>query len=145
LFINRTPISEACQGVLNTLKEFGLESFIEKKCLDEIRKWTRQFSVDEYIQMVFKISNVKYAVMTNIPYETDERAVWINTKLEKSQLVTDKFKSALRIDLFMLSDWKAICDIIVRDNFEPTKDGLREYLEKWIQIMSPEYLMVYNS
>ncbi len=90
---------------------------------------------------IFKKSNVKYVVMTNIPYDENEKKIWLNS-VDKSCLTNKHFRSALRIDLFMKREWQPIADILTNERFEPTKDGLREYLEKWIKIMSPEYLMV---
>ena len=90
---------------------------------------------------IFKKSNVKYVVMTNIPYDENEKKIWLNS-VDKSCLTNKHFRSALRIDLFMKREWQPIADILTNERFEPTKYGLREYLEKWIKIMSPEYLMV---
>lgn len=78
--------------------------------------------------------------MTNIPYASNEKDVWIN-QTNNSELKNDRFRTALRIDLFMQEDWSLIADILVKDGFESSKEGLTAYLEKWIQIMSPEYLM----
>ena len=80
LFIKRSPISEACQGVLTTLKEFGLEHLIQARSLQGIRKWTEQFSSDEYVQRVFELAKVKYVVMTNIPYDPVEKQKWVDSK-----------------------------------------------------------------
>ena len=78
--------------------------------------------------------------MTNIPYADNEKKVWLNSN--NSNLTNKYFRSALRIDLFMKKEWQPIADILKNEGFEQTKEGLRKYLEKWIEIMSPEYLMV---
>lgn len=142
LFIKRSPISEACQGVITTLKEFGLAQFVKARNLQGIRKWTEQFSSDVYVEKIFKLANVKYCVMTNIPYEEAEKQKWLQSS-DKVALTNSYFRSALRIDAFLQSDWQVIADILASDGFEQTKQGLSQYLEKWIAIMSPEYLMVY--
>lgn len=53
LFINRSPISEACQGVLTTLKELGQS--VETKSLDKIRKWTNDFPIESYVDKVIML------------------------------------------------------------------------------------------
>lgn len=57
LFINRSPISESCQGVLTVLHELGLEKYIETRDLDKIRNWIGKFSADEYVDLVRKNLN----------------------------------------------------------------------------------------
>ncbi len=52
LFVKRSPISEACQGVITTLNELGLGGLVNAKKLEPIREWTRSFSVDEYVEKV---------------------------------------------------------------------------------------------
>ena len=80
--------------------------------------------------------------MTNIPYADNERDVWLKCK-DTSKLRNKYFRSALRIDLFMKNEWEPIAEILQNEGFEKTKEGLTNYLEKWIDIMSPEYLMVF--
>jgi hypothetical protein len=52
LFVQRSPISEACQGVITTLTEFGLQELVEARDLNRVRKWAEQFSLDQYVQKV---------------------------------------------------------------------------------------------
>ncbi len=99
------------------------------------------FTIELFNYKVFKLSNVKYVVMTNIPYAENEKNIWLSSK-DKSTLTNKHFRSALRIDLFMKKEWDPIADILLSEGFEQTKEGLSKYLEKWIKIMSPEYLMV---
>ena len=39
LFIKRTPISEACRGVITTLKKLGLNQYIQNRDLNVIRNY----------------------------------------------------------------------------------------------------------
>ena len=80
--------------------------------------------------------------MTNIPYAAAERRVWLDKLVDRSKLTNEYFKSALRIDAFLQNDWRLVADILSAEGFEETRDGLRKYIETWIEIMSPEYLMV---
>ena len=82
--------------------------------------------------------------MTNIPYADDEKKVWLDSTTANNvhNLRNDRFRSALRIDVFLQSDWSVMAEILVRKGFEATKKGLHDYLEMWIKIMSPEYMIV---
>src|ERR1051326_8363870 len=47
LFLQRSPMSEACRGVLTTLNALGLD--VRKRDLGAIRKWFAGWRVEEYI------------------------------------------------------------------------------------------------
>ena len=40
LFVERSPLSEACTGVVSTLEALGLTEALERRSLSEIRKWS---------------------------------------------------------------------------------------------------------
>jgi len=74
LFIERSPVSEACRGVLTVLQAFGLD--VGKRDLTDIRSHLNAMPVDAYVNKVFELSNVKSVIMTNDPFDDVERAVW---------------------------------------------------------------------
>lgn len=87
LFVQRTPLSEAARGVITTLERLGWwngsknhnkATFTED--LDAIRaleqKFVRERGAEEYCEMIFCLAGVRYAVMTNIPFEPDEARHW---------------------------------------------------------------------
>lgn len=82
--------------------------------------------------------------MTNIPYDESEKKVWLNSTAANKvdALHNDRFHSALRIDAFLKNDQKLISNILVTNGFEASENGLRDYLENWIKIMSPDYIIV---
>ena len=75
LFIKRTPISEACRGVITTLKKLGLNQYIQNRDLNGIRNYLLNINysnINVYIEQVFNLSNVDYTIMTNQIFEKDE-------------------------------------------------------------------------
>jgi hypothetical protein len=82
--------------------------------------------------------------MTNIPYVEAEKKVWLDSPSANNvdSLRNERFRSALRIDAFLQNDDNVIGEILTKRGFEATNKGLRDYLEKWIKIMSPEYMIV---
>src|SRR5579862_6736302 len=62
LFIERTPISEACRGILTTLQKLGLDP--NEKTLDKYRKYFAQQDPSKFIDKVMAVSNVKSITMT---------------------------------------------------------------------------------
>lgn len=97
LFIKRSPISEACRGVLTVLDKLGLD--VTARSLKDYRAWFASRSLDEHVDRVFDVANLKSVVMTNDPFDSAERAVW-----EQGFAGDERFHAVLRIDP-LLNDW----------------------------------------
>ena len=82
LFIDRSPLSEACRGVIETLVALGLEDEVHARDLDGIRRWYHAFrekglsGSEEFCSKVYQIAGVRYAIMTNVPFDTNEAKYW---------------------------------------------------------------------
>ena len=97
LFLERSPISEACRGVLTALNALGLD--VGSRDLDAYRRYFAGRNAHEHIDTVFQCAGLKSVVMTNDPFDPVESAVW------EQQFDGDlRFHAALRIDP-LLNDW----------------------------------------
>ena len=82
LFVDRTPISEACRGVISTLVAFGLTKEVHSRDLSAVRKFYKKFrdngvdGAEKFSEMVFRKAGIRYAVMTNIPFDPTETQHW---------------------------------------------------------------------
>ena len=139
LFVLRTPISEACRGVLTTCKKLGLHNEIKKRDLNEIRKYfdnikSNPDNYDNYIETIFKLSNVDYTVMTNQIFELNELKYLENYKENK------RFRSSLRIDNLII-DFENSSRFISDFGYSPDIEGVKNYIRYWNKKLKPEYLM----
>src|SRR6266567_1931541 len=75
LFIERTPLSEACRGVITTLSKLGLDP--SDKDLNRMRKFFAQQDPSRYIDKVMELSNVRSITMTNAVFDDNERNRWL--------------------------------------------------------------------
>src|SRR6266700_3055990 len=57
LFLQNSPISEACRGVLTTLNALGLEP--NQRDLPALRKWFTNWKVDDYINRCMEVGGVR--------------------------------------------------------------------------------------
>ena len=71
LFLNRYPLSTATQGVLRILKIYGVDDVNQK--FEKILKITNENQLSE--GDIFSITNIKRVVMTNNPFEKDEKKI----------------------------------------------------------------------
>jgi hypothetical protein len=145
LFVERTPISEACQGVLTCLELLGLDVGA-KKDLGKLRKWFTAQDPDKYIDRVMEISNVESITMTNPVFDDNERERWLKGP---EKLRGDKrFKAVLRIDP-ILRNWPLAAKKLTEWGFE-AGDGVtlsqknieegRRFLREWLDRQTAIYM-----
>lgn len=91
LFLKRSPVSEACRGVLTVLNELSVDTTLRN--LDDIRKFFQHKSLSEYIDLIWEIGKIEKVVMTNDPFDNKERLIW-----EKEAHNDKRFEASLRID-----------------------------------------------
>ena len=75
LFIERSPLSEACRGVLTCLKMLGLDP--GHRDLNTYRRWFAGQNPSRYIDRVMQAGNVISITMTNDVFYDNERRRWL--------------------------------------------------------------------
>lgn len=141
LFLERSPVSEACRGVLTTLQELGLDT--SHRNLEEYRAFFHATNAREHVDRVFHTANLKAVVMTNDPFDPLERPVW-----EKGVDLDPRFRPVLRMDPVLMS-WEKTSQILKDWGYatSPCLDAqgrqeVRRFLEEWIGRMKPIYMAV---
>lgn len=143
LFVRRTPLSEACRGVLTTLSRLGLDP--NEKTLTPYRQWFAQQNADDYVDRVMSLANVDSLTMTNEVFSDHERQLWMDTP---GAGVGDdpRFEAVLRIDLLLcdwpsaakkLHDWGYDVSPELTDN---TLAQVRRFLSDWLDRMKAIYV-----
>ncbi len=143
LFIENSPISEACRGVITTLDALGLD--VSSRNLNDYRAYFSDTSVEDFIDTVFAQSNVSNVVMTNDPFDPLEIPVW-----ESGNTGDKRFEAALRMDVLIntyeesgYDQLKALdYDVDPTLSSEKSYKEVRRFLEIWIQRMNPKYMAV---
>ena len=138
LFVDHSPISEATRGVLTCLDRLGIR--MRDRSIEEARSFFDRRRVDDYIDTVFDVANVEAVVMTNNPFDPQERPVW-----DEPLALDPRFKTALRIDDLLLN-WKGVCGDLKAWGYKvkPTLDKnvyaeIRRFLNDWIDRIDPVY------
>ena len=140
IFVKNSPISEAAHGVVTVLNKLSLD--VGDKDLNKIRRYFADVSISQYIDKVFELSNVKYVIMTNDPFDKKEQAVWNNAGNTDS-----RFKAALRID-GLLNNFQQCSKEINNQGFKITGENIdknaitavKDFLCAWIEKMNPVYI-----
>ncbi|HEX2970996.1 MAG TPA: hypothetical protein VHP11_01615 [Tepidisphaeraceae bacterium] len=141
LFVERSPVSEACRGVLTVLNKLGVD--VATKDLGKIRAFFHARKPAEYVDQVLKVANVRGVVMTNDALDPLERELWL-----KGVERDPRFKAVLRIDPLLLG-WPKVGDLLSDYGYAASADlgggtmkEIRRFLEEWIQRMGALYVAV---
>ncbi|MDA0841601.1 MAG: glucuronate isomerase [Planctomycetota bacterium] len=142
LFIENSPISESCRGVVTALNDLGLD--LSNRDLNEYRQYFAHLTPEEHIDKVFSLANVKEVVMTNDPFDDLERSVWDNgTDFD------ERFKAALRIDPLLNAYVETGREKLSAGGYNVDEElsdtalaEIRRFLSDWIKKMSPKYMAV---
>ncbi|MBN1290476.1 MAG: glucuronate isomerase [Candidatus Latescibacteria bacterium] len=139
LFLERSPMSEACRGILTCIHALGFDP--AERNLNKYRAFFRDMKVSDYIDLVFSKANVSRVIMTNDPFDNHERSKW-----KKSMKRDDRFVAALRIDK-LLVDWYDACGTLSSWGYEVeprlgnwTQREIRRFLNDWAKTMKPAYM-----
>ena len=143
LFLERSPISEACRGVLTTLQRLGLDP--ADRDLAAYRKWFAEQDPDRHIDRVMELSGVSRITMTNAVFDDNERLRW----LENRHVGDDpRFAGVLRFDP-LLRDWPAAAAQLVRWGYPVNKtldeqsiEQARRFVRDWIDRVQAIYCAV---
>jgi hypothetical protein len=141
LFIEHSPISEACRGVLTVFHALGLD--VKRRDLNALRQQYANWKIENFIDQCCDVANVRKICMTNSPFDDLERPVW-----ERGLARDPRFVAALRFDQLVL-DWpntaprlKAWGYDVSADLNQRTFDGIRRFLADWTKRMDSQYSMI---
>lgn len=141
LFIQNSPYSESCRGVLTVLGELGLD--VASRDLNAWRKYFSSMTTEQYVDKVFATANVKDCVMTNDPFDDAERKVWLN-----GYVADKRFHAALRLDgllmnyLQNLDRLKGFGYDVDEQLSQKSVDEVTRFLNDWCDRMNPLYMAV---
>jgi hypothetical protein len=141
LFIQRSPVSEACRGVLTVLNKLGLD--VNKRDLPALRKWFAGWKPEDYVTRCCELANVRKIAMTNTPFDDAERPVW-----ERGFTRDPRFSAALRFDP-LLVDWPNAAKRLHGWGYKVSADfsgqtfaEVRRFLADWTKKIDAQYCMV---
>jgi len=141
LFQLRTPLSEACRGVVTTLNRLGLDPAAES--LDGIRAFFAEQDPDAYLERVMELATVERITMTNNIFDDNEHNRWL---ANPSVGADSRFCAVLRIDP-MLTDWRATWQRLREWGYETEPEMTmrsvhegRRFLRDWLGRMNAAYV-----
>src|SRR5438552_1136559 len=141
LFVQHSPVSEACRGVLTTLNLLGIDA--RKRDLPALRRWFAKQNVEKHLTRCLELAKVERICMTNSPFDDLERPLW-----EKGFLRDERFVAALRVDPLLLA-WNDTAPRLAEWGYDvgaalsvAVIGEVRRFLSDWTKRIQAKYLMV---
>lgn len=141
LFVQHSPVSEACRGVVTVLNALGIEP--RSRDLPALRQWFAAQQPSSHIDRVLELAGVRSVCMTNSPFDDEERPLW-----EQGFPRDPRFRAALRIDP-LLMDWQRSAPRLRSWGYDVgpersprTASEVRRFLADWTRRIDSRYCMV---
>ena len=141
LFVKRSPLSEACRGVVTALNALGLDPQV--RTLTPLRRWFAKQNTRDYVNLVFDKANLRRVYMTNDPFDPTEAAGWV-----KPFARDPRFLGVLRLDSALM-DWPQPVPRLVDAGFrvEAALSGrtiaeIQRYLNVWSDRFESRYMAI---
>jgi len=138
LFMKRSPVSEATRGVVTAAAGYGLDARAEG--LDGLRKFAAGMSAAEQVDRTFETARISHVVMTNDPFDDDERPVWFENGRRD-----ERFLAGLRID-HLIMHLDSSCKKLAEWGYEidagfggKSAGEARRFLADWIKLTDARY------
>lgn len=141
LFVQRSPVSEACRGVLTSLRLLGIDA--RERDLDALRRHFESWTAESFTDRILEAARVRSVCMTNLPFDDMERPFW-----ERGFRRHPSFVAALRLDPLLLDWGKTAAQLhgwgyAVREDLSgQTMGEVRRFLADWTRKMDARYCMV---
>ena len=129
LFEKRTPVSEACAGVLSIIKELNID-INNKNFLSICDEYDNKIQSDENILDLSKVSSL---VMTNNPFDLDEWSLFKSTDWDN-----EVYLSSLRLD-DLISDYGGSLKKAKDQTSNYEENSIIAYLDKCYLQSKPVY------
>lgn len=142
LFVERSPVSEACLGVVTTLVALGLSP--KDSTPDQMREYFRGTTFEAHRAKIFEISGVRKVTGTDDPLHPDEAPVW-----ERGFDRDPAHGHVCRLDSALMKWPAGVAKIqalgyeVTPDIDDPkTLDELRRFIREQAQRRNAEYLPI---
>ncbi|MCA1809090.1 MAG: glucuronate isomerase [Kiritimatiellia bacterium] len=141
LFVKRSPVSEACRGVVTVLHSLGLDT--GSRDLRAYRAYFSGQNVRDYVERVFETAGIRKVYMTNDPMDPAEGPLW-----EKGFDRDSRFLGVLRLDSALIN-WPEGAARLQRMGYRvdsslsgSTIKELRRYLNEWCDKIDARYMAI---
>ena len=126
LFVERSPLSEACLGVVTTLEALGLHSEVEARDLGAVRRWYATQDGAKFNEKVMRLAKLRYVVSSHSPFFS---SVQLGACLRPPP-PPPRYRAALEVDSLLEGDWARVIATLDAAGEPRTLRGVSQLLER---------------
>mmetsp|Transcript_19548 Transcript_19548/g.59144 ORF Transcript_19548/g.59144 Transcript_19548/m.59144 type:complete len:512 (+) Transcript_19548:224-1759(+) len=138
LFVRRSPLSDACSGVITTLEAIGLREAVAKRDLRQIREWYSGQDAAKFVDKAMRLAKLKYVVTSHSPFFSNTQLLLALRSSCGPQ--TPRHRAALELDALLEGDWPRVLATLSDAGEKATLRGLVTLLYRLATGLRPEYL-----
>ncbi|MCY0878707.1 MAG: glucuronate isomerase [Firmicutes bacterium] len=141
LFEHQSPLSEAARGVVHTLSRLGVVRD-GAWTWEAVRAAARRAATPDDVERVLALAGVDQVVMTNDPFDPEERAWW----WRGAEARAARFYASLRIDRLLNQPESAVAQArqqgyaVSLDRTAANRAEWQRFLSDWITQTTPVYV-----
>eukprot|EP00930_Biecheleria_cincta_P083632 TRINITY_DN73167_c0_g1_i1.p1 TRINITY_DN73167_c0_g1~~TRINITY_DN73167_c0_g1_i1.p1 ORF type:complete len:961 (-),score=156.45 TRINITY_DN73167_c0_g1_i1:112-2955(-) len=132
LFVNASPLSEPCRGVLTTLSALGLHEAVAARDLSAIRQWYAGQDAVMFNEKMMRLARLRFVVTSNDPFNQEELGFCLNPPA-----CEPRYKRAVMLDKLLEGDWQAVCSALERTGQPLTLRAAKVLVEGCVQALNP--------
>ena len=136
LFVRRSPLSEACLGVVTALQALGLHEALERRDLPAIRAWYATQDGARFNEKVLRLAKLRYVISSHSPFFS---ACQLDACLHPPP-ATPRYKAALEVDSLLEGDWRRVTATLDTAGEPRTLRGVANLLERCVGTCRPVYV-----
>eukprot|EP00811_Abedinium_folium_P006597 NODE_1607_length_2423_cov_4.755226.p1 GENE.NODE_1607_length_2423_cov_4.755226~~NODE_1607_length_2423_cov_4.755226.p1 ORF type:complete len:697 (+),score=216.42 NODE_1607_length_2423_cov_4.755226:242-2092(+) len=135
LFVDASPLSEHCRGVVTTLSALGLHKELAARDLGTIRAWYERQDREMFDEKMLRLAHVRYVVTSHDPFDMQEMS-----RCFEPPPSLPRYRRALSLDKLLEGDWDAVCDCLSSASEPCTLAGVASLLQRSVEALRPELL-----
>ena len=135
LFVESTPMSEPCRGVLTTLSALGLQKEVAQRDLTALRRWYAGQDAVMFNEKMMRLARLRYIVTSHDPFDAHQLHLCLEPPPEMP-----RYKSALALDALLEGRWEEVTRTLENCGKPKTLRGAYELASDCVRALQPVFI-----
>ncbi|CAJ1351857.1 unnamed protein product [Effrenium voratum] len=135
LFVDSSPMSEPCRGVLTTLQALGLQKEAAARDLPAIRRWYAGQDAEMFNEKMMRLARLRYIITSHDPFDAEQTALCLEPPAS-----APRYKSALALDELLEGNFPAACRALELRAKPKTLRAAQELLCECVAALQPVFV-----
>lgn len=135
LFVNASPVSEQCRGVLSTLSALGLWEAVADRDLQAIRLWYAGQTAEMFNKKMMRLARLRYVHTSHDPFEPLEAAGCLEPPRQP-----EGYRRVLSLDKLLEGNWGMVRQRLEAVGEQVTLRGLAAFVQRCAHALQPSFL-----